>query len=158
MEVGSWRSVPVDGLERFWAKQNSPSLRLLWGSHSWWRCENWRIPHCFKSLCSDAELVVTVAGQVRTSICRLRDLGVGSYYHTLVKKETVRKLNACCIELAIALYELIFTICKCSINPITNPNPDQSHTLSRGTIILHILSIFSNPAFKIFLSVSGVTK
>jgi hypothetical protein len=30
-------------------------------------------------------------------------------------------------ELAIALYLLVVTICKCSVNPITNPNPVCSH-------------------------------
>jgi hypothetical protein len=45
-------------------------------------------------------------------------------------------------ELAIALYLLIVTICKCSTNPITNPNPvySHSHTWQYPTnLILHLI-------------------
>jgi hypothetical protein len=38
-------------------------------------------------------------------------------------------------ELAIALSSLVVTIFKCSINPITNPNPRYSHSITRECIM-----------------------
>jgi hypothetical protein len=37
-------------------------------------------------------------------------------------------VNCRVCELTIALYLLVVTTCKCSINPITNPNPVYSHS------------------------------
>jgi hypothetical protein len=36
-------------------------------------------------------------------------------------------MNCRVCELGIVLQLLVVTICKCSINPITNPNPVYSH-------------------------------
>jgi hypothetical protein len=45
-------------------------------------------------------------------------------------------VNCRVCELAIVLELLVFTICKCSINPITNPNSIYSQTLSRDNIVV----------------------
>jgi hypothetical protein len=39
-------------------------------------------------------------------------------------------VNCRVCELAIALQLLVVTICKCSVNPITNPNPVYSHFIT----------------------------
>jgi hypothetical protein len=45
------------------------------------------------------------------------------------QKHLVRAVGNCRVyELAIELYLRVLTICKCSINPITNPNPVYSHS------------------------------
>jgi hypothetical protein len=45
--------------------------------------------------------------------------------------KTVRVVVNCRVcELATALYLLVVTICKCSINPITDPNPVYSHSIT----------------------------
>jgi hypothetical protein len=44
-------------------------------------------------------------------------------------EDLVRAVVNCIVcELAIALQLLVVTICKCSINAITNPNPGCSHS------------------------------
>jgi hypothetical protein len=60
---------------------------------------------------------------------------IGSRYQTMTGEHTadwedlVRAAVYCRVcELAIALSLLVVTICKCSVNPITNPNPLHSHS------------------------------
>jgi hypothetical protein len=53
----------------------------------------------------------------------------------LVKTQQTENLvcdavNCGVCELAIALYFLVVMICKCSINPITNPHPVYNHSIA----------------------------
>jgi hypothetical protein len=44
------------------------------------------------------------------------------------REDLVRALVNCRVgELARVLYLFVITICKCSVNPIINPNPVSSH-------------------------------
>jgi hypothetical protein len=61
--------------------------------------------------------------------------GIESIYQTTTGEDTadwedwVRAVVNCRVfELAIALYLHVVTICKCSVCPITNPNPVYSHS------------------------------
>jgi hypothetical protein len=47
-------------------------------------------------------------------------------------------LNFIVCELAIALQLRVVTICKCSINPITNPNPVYGHNQTCDNIYIYL--------------------
>jgi ribosomal protein L37AE/L43A len=76
--------------------------------------------------------------------CRVRGTSaVGSRYqattgeHTASCEELVRAVANCRVcELAIALQLLVVMVWKCSVNPITNPNPVYSHTHTRDNIVI----------------------
>jgi hypothetical protein len=86
---------------------------------------------------SPCELLLLEAGSWSTWLVRKSRVrgssAVGSRYQTTVEntadwEDIVRAVVNCRVcELAKALYLLVVTICKCSINPITNPNPVFSH-------------------------------
>jgi hypothetical protein len=69
----------------------------------------------------------------RPPVCEDMSLGTGE--RPLVKTADWESLvhavvNCKMCELAIALQLLVVTICKCSINTITNPNPVYSHSIT----------------------------
>jgi hypothetical protein len=87
---------------------------------------------------SPSELLLWEAGRCTGTVREPRVRGTsafGSRYRARANEDTagwedlVRAVVNCSVcELAIALYLLVVSICKCSINPITNPNPARSHS------------------------------
>jgi hypothetical protein len=62
---------------------------------------------------------------------------VGSRYQATTKEDELRRLSSCCNDLTIAVQLLVVTMCKYSINPVTNPHPISSH-LTRDNVVSEV--------------------
>jgi hypothetical protein len=89
------------------------------------------VPRCYKQDSWSNELVVRQSPAGKNVSTEAEDI-VGIHHQATTGEDTADLLRAvvnCRVcELPIALYLPVVTICKCSINPITNPNPVYSHT------------------------------
>jgi hypothetical protein len=92
------------------------------------------VPICCKQESWSNDLVVGRSPAGKNLSTEAEDI-VGTCHQTTTGEDTeggedkVRAVVNCRVcELAIALWLLLFTIYKCSGNPITNPNPVYSHS------------------------------
>jgi hypothetical protein len=123
-EVFSRRSVPR--LHKEWVRVEWSWAELSWEFGIW------------KSVSSTWELHWDRRQPARTwrhehGIWRI--YGVGSRYQTTTGEDAAEWKNLVCAvvrrwvyELARALYLVVVTICKCSVNAITSPTPVSSHS------------------------------
>jgi hypothetical protein len=70
-------------------------------------------------------------------------------------------VNCRVCDLATVLYLIEVTICNCSINPLTNPNPVYSHSRTRIIVIMGgvwianwIYSTLTDPSLQAIITVS----
>jgi hypothetical protein len=107
------------------------------------------VPRCYKQDKSRSLVVRQSPASKGVNTEVKRSTAVGSRYQTTIGEDTanwehlVRAVVKCWVcELTIALWSLVVTICKCSINPINNPNPvySQSYTQQYITHILYGIS------------------
>jgi hypothetical protein len=125
--------------------ESRESLQLLWDSRFSWRRGWRRSPHCCKSLHNNAALNVRqspASKNENTEVERPTALEAVTRRQPgkIQQTEKVRTVVTCRVcESAVALELLVVTICKCSRNPITNPNPVYSHSVTWQYVSSNIL-------------------